>query len=479
MTTDRSAAASEGSADADLRARVAGLMPQALSDLAELVAYRSVADPAVEDPEQCRLAAQWVADAFAELGLTDAALVRTPDGTDAVIAHHEGPAGAPRVLLYAHYDVQPASNTQAWATDPFTLTERDGRFHGRGAADCKGSIVAHLTALRALRPDGAYPVSLTVVIEGSEEQGTGGLEQYVQAHPEEFAADVILIQDTGNVTVGQPTLTVSLRGVVDVIVRVEAVAGELHSGAFGGAAPDALAALIAILATLRDADGNTTVRGLASDGVWDGVPYPEDAFRAEAGILPGGRRLGSGTVADQVWSRPALTVIGLDAPAVVGSVAAIQPRAAARLNLRVPPGVDPDEAERLLRAHLADVAPWGVQVTTESGGNGRPYRADTSTPTFAALHEALGDAFGKPTVTSGQGGSIPLTAALAAAQPEASIVMLGLADPASLMHAPNESVHPAEIEHTALGVAMFLRRLGLAGAGEAHPGSTGDLDPTG
>ncbi|TDE95746.1 dipeptidase [Occultella glacieicola] len=453
--------------DADLRTRVAALMPQALTDLADLVAYRSVADPAVEDPQQCRLAAQWVADAFAEIGLADAALVRTPDGTDAVIAHHEGPAGAPRVLLYAHYDVQPASNTEAWATDPFTLTERGGRYYGRGAADCKGSIVAHLTALRALRPDGDYPVSLTVVVEGSEEQGTGGLEQYVQAHPEEFAADVILIQDTGNVAVGQPTLTVSLRGVVDVVVRVEALAGELHSGAFGGAAPDALAALIAILATLRDADGNTTVRGLAADGVWDGAGYEEETFRAEAGILPGGRRLGSGTVADQVWSRPAVTVIGLDAPAVVGSVAAIQPTAAARLNLRIPPGVDPDDAERLLRAHLVDVAPWGVRVTTEGQGNGRPYRADTDTPTFAALHEALGDSFGRPTVTSGQGGSIPLTPALAAAQPDASIVMLGLAEPASQMHAPNESVHPGEIEHIALGVAMFLRRLGAAG-GEAR-----------
>ncbi|MBK5248413.1 MAG: dipeptidase [Actinomycetales bacterium] len=447
-------------AERHLPRRVAELMPQAVADLAELVAYRSVADPAVEVPAQCRLAAEWVRDALVDVGLSDAALVPTPDGTDAVIAHHDGPDGAPRVLLYAHYDVQPASNTEAWATPPFTLTERGGRLYGRGAADCKGNILAHLTALRALRADGEYPISLTVVVEGSEEQGTGGLERYVEANPEEFAADVILIQDTGNVAVGVPTLTVSLRGVSDVVVHVESLAGELHSGAFGGAAPDALAALIAILASLRDAEGNTTVRGLDASGTWDGSPYDAEQFRRDAGIVDGAVVIGSGTVADAVWARPALTVLGIDAPPVVGSVAAIQPRASARLNLRVPPGTDADDAQRALVEHVHAVAPWGVRVTVETGGTGQPFKARTDTPEFAALHEALADAFGAETVTSGQGGSIPLTSTLSRVQPGASIVMLGVAEPASRMHAPNESVDPSEIEHIALGEALFLRRLG-------------------
>lgn len=448
-------------AEMPLVTRVSELMPQAMADLAQLVAFRSVADRAVEDPQQCVLAAQWVRDAFVDVGLTDSALVPTPDGTDAVIGHYEGPAGAARVLLYAHYDVQPASDTESWTTDPFALTERNGRFYGRGAADCKGNIVAHLTALRALRAQtGGYPVSLTVVVEGSEEQGTGGLERYVDAHPEEFAADVILIQDTGNVAVGRPTLTTSLRGVVDAVVRVRALDGALHSGAFGGAAPDALAALIAVLATLRDSAGNTTVRGLPADGMWDGAAYAEDAFRADAGILDGVGVLGSGQVADMVWARPTVTVLGIDAPNVTGSVAAIQPAAAARLNLRVPPGQDVDEAADLLAAHLRAAAPWGVQVDVAIEGKGEPFQARTDTPGFAALHSALTDAFGAPTITAGQGGSIPLTAALARAQPEASIVMLGVAEPASLMHAPNESVDPSEIEHIALGEALFLHRLG-------------------
>ncbi|UFU07853.1 dipeptidase [Ruania halotolerans] len=438
------------------------LMPQALADLTELVAFRSVQDPSVEDPQQCRLAAEWVRDHLIALGLSDTSLVRTPDGSDAVIGHYEGPPGAPRVLLYAHYDVQPASTTDAWVSDPFTLTERDGRYYGRGAADCKGSVVSHLTALRALAAIGQteYPVSLTVVIEGSEEQGTGGLEQYVAAHPDEFEADVILIQDTGNVVVGQPTLTVALRGVADVVVRVESLAGELHSGAFGGAAPDALAALVSMLATLRDGEGNTTIEGLAADGVWPGTAYDEATFRTDAGIRDGVAVLGSGAVADMVWARPAVTILGIDAPPVAGSVAAIQPTAAARLNLRVPPGVDAGEAADLLMAQLRRVAPWGVRVSTELQGLGSPFGARTDTREFETLRSALAEAFGRPVITAGQGGSIPLTAALATAHPDASIVMLGLSDPASQMHAPNESVHPGDLERTAVGVATFLCRLG-------------------
>ncbi|WP_235912171.1 dipeptidase [Ruania zhangjianzhongii] len=445
----------------NLPTAVEELMPRALSDLRDLVALRSVQDPAVEDPQQCRLAAEWARQALLDLSLSDTALVPTPDGSDAVIGHYQGPNGAPRVLLYAHYDVQPAPPAD-WVSDPWTLTERDGRYYGRGAADCKGSIVTHLTALRALLATGDLPVSLTVVLEGSEEQGTAGLEQYVAAHPEEFAAEAILIQDTGNVRVGQPTLTVALRGVADLVVEVEALHGELHSGAFGGAAPDALAALVSMLATLRDAEGNTTITGLDATGTWPGAGYDAEAFTADAGMLEGTHVLGSGAVADTLWARPAVTILGIDAPAVSGAVAAIQPRAAARLNLRVPPGQDAGAAAELLRTHLGQVAPWGVRVRTEVQGLGSPFGARTDTTAFAQLSQALTEAFGTATITAGQGGSIPLTAALARAQPNASIVMLGLSDPASQMHAPNESVHPDEIRHTALGVALFLHRLGVS-----------------
>lgn len=441
----------------DLRSAVAALMPRALDDLGTLVAFRSVADADVEDPEQCALAAAWVRDAFAAEGL-DARLRTTPDGTDAVIATHDGPPGAPRVLLYAHYDVQPAP-AQEWTTPPFELTERDGRWYGRGAADCKGGILAHLTALRALRGAGdSYPVSITVVVEGSEEQGTGGLERYVEQHPEEFAADVVIIGDVGNVAVGVPTLTVALRGMTMVTVRVTALDGNRHSGAFGGAAPDALAALIAMLASLRSADGDTTIDGLDATGTWQGTPYPAEQFARDAGVVDGARLVGSGEVADHLWARPSVTVVGIDAPPVVGSMPAIQGSAAAKVSLRVPPGTDAADAEAALIAHLRAAAPWGVRVEIEREGFGQPFAARQDTRGFEVLSEAMAEAFGAPVVTAGQGGSIPLTAAIAAAQPEASIVMIGVSEPTSRMHASDESVDPREIENMALAEALFLSR---------------------
>lgn len=442
----------------ELRRAVDELLPPALEELATLVAMRSVADAEVEDPAELAKAAQWVADAFGELGL-ESRLVRTPDGTDTVIARHDGPAGSPRVLLYAHYDVQPAP-AAGWDTDPWTLTEKNGRFYGRGSADCKGNIMAHLVALRALKAvEGEFPCSITVVVEGSEEQGTAGLEDYVRAHPEEFAADAIIIGDVGNLAAGVPTLTVALRGMAAVVVKVSTGVSQLHSGAFGGAAPDALAALIEILASLRDEDGNTTVTGLDNTGVWNGTPYDEETFRADAGTREGVSLLGSGRVADQLWARPAVTVLGIDAPGVIGAVPSIQPTAAACVSLRVPPGVDPVEAQTLLMEHLEAAAPWGAVVECERAGVGSPFAAAEDSHAFQVLSESMAQAFDAPVQTSGQGGSIPLTAALATAHPDAAIVMIGVADPACRMHAENESVDPGEISGMALAEALFLRNL--------------------
>jgi cysteinylglycine-S-conjugate dipeptidase len=237
-----------------LRARVGELMPQAREELSELVAIPSVADPRLSPPSECARAARWVADRFAGVGFYDFDLVETPDGSAAVVGSRPcGNPDAPTVLLYAHYDVQPPLDEAAWRTPPFRLTEVDGRWYGRGAADCKGNVLVHLTALRALGVD--VPVDLKLVVEGSEEQGTGGVEAFVPSHADVLRADAILIADTGNAAVGRPGVTVSLRGNVDVVVTVEALAAGVHSGICGGAAPDALAALVAMLATLRDAAG--------------------------------------------------------------------------------------------------------------------------------------------------------------------------------------------------------------------------------
>ncbi|MEL7974431.1 dipeptidase [Isoptericola sp. F-RaC21] len=465
MTATDTGAGSAPDAEA-VRAAVAPLLPRALDDLRTLVAIPSVADERLYPRAECERAAQWVVDAFRAEGIDDARRERTPDGSDVVVGYRPGPPGAPTVLLYAHYDVQPPLDDAAWTTPPFELTERDGRYYGRGAADCKGNVVTHLTALRALRSlvGDDLPVGVRIVIEGSEEQGTGGLDGWVEANPGALAADAMLIQDTGNATLGLPTLTVSLRGATSLVVRVEALEGEIHSGMFGGAAPDALAALVAVLASLRDAEGNTTIDGVDASGTWPGVGYDEEQFRADAGALPGTRLLGAGTVADMLWARPVVTILGIDAPSVVGSAAAIQPRAAARLNLRVPPGADARELQDRLAAHLEAHAPWGVRVTVERDSPGQPFAARTDGHVFDTLSAALADAYGQATVTAGQGGSIPLCNILASQYPDAAIVLLGVEEPACLIHAPNESVHPSEIENLAVGEALFLARLGASPA---------------
>ncbi|WP_072690854.1 dipeptidase [Rhodococcus marinonascens] len=443
-----------------IRSRVAEQMPTAREELATLVGMRSVADPRQFPPEECTRAAEWVKDAFIAAGIGQVDLLETSDGSHAVIGYQPGPEGAPTVLLYCHYDIQPPGDEKLWHTDPFTLTERDGRWYGRGAADCKGNVVMHLLALRALGTP--LPVGIRIVAEGSEEMGTGGLENLVEARPELFDADMILVGDTGNAEVGSPTVTTTLRGIANVVVHVETLAGEVHSGMFGGPAPDALAALVQMLATLRDADGDTVVDGLECDQTWTGVDYPEAQFRTDAGVLDGVGLAGSGSVADTVWARPTLTILGMDCPPVVGSAASIQPRASARLNLRVPPGMDPRKAQDALAAHLENAAPWGARVTVEREAIGSPFRATTDGRGYAALRTAMEDAFGKKLGSVGHGGSIPLCNALSAVVPNAEIALIGVEEPRCLIHAPNESVDPSEIENLAVAEALFLQRFATA-----------------
>src|SRR6478735_5025892 len=365
-------------------------MPRAKEELAELVAIRSVADPRQFPPEECDRAATWVLDHFAALGFTDARLERTADGSNAVVGSRPcARADAPTVLLYAHYDVQPPLDDTAWETLPFELTERGGRWYGRGTADCKGNILMHLLALRALGDD--VPVNLKLVVEGSEEQGTGGLEAFVVENPDLLRADTILVCDTGNAAVGHPAATVTLRGMVNVVVTVEAIASELHSGMFGGPAPDALAALIAMLASLRDRQGNTTITGLDNAQSWTGAPYPPEQFRTDAGVLEGVSLLGDGSVSDMLWARPAITVLGIDCPPVTGSTASIVPRAAGRLNLRVPPGMAAAEAHTALVDHLNAAAPWGVHVTVDLEAIGAPFQAPVGGPAFDAMSAAMSE----------------------------------------------------------------------------------------
>ncbi|MGI5192418.1 dipeptidase [Streptomyces sp. CA-288835] len=437
---------------------VASLMPRAKAELTELVAFKSVADFDQFPRSESEGAANWVAEALRSEGFQDVALLDTPDGTQSVYGFLPGPEGAKTVLLYAHYDVQPPLDETAWVTPPFELTEREGRWYGRGAADCKGGVIMHLLALRALKANGGVPVNVKVIAEGSEEQGTGGLERYAEDHPELLAADTIIIGDAGNFRVGVPTVTTALRGMTLVRVRIDTLGGNLHSGQFGGAAPDALAALIRVLDSLRAEDGSTTVDGLTGEARWDGLQYEEGQFREDAKVLEGVELIGSGTVADRIWARPAVTVLGIDCPPVVGATPSVQAGARALVSLRVPPGVDAAEATKLLQAHLEAHTPWGARVSTEQIGQGQAFRADTSSPAYAAMAEAMRVAYdGAEMQYAGQGGSIPLCNTLASLYPSAEILLIGLSEPEAQIHAVNESVSPEELERLSVAEALFLR----------------------
>jgi acetylornithine deacetylase/succinyl-diaminopimelate desuccinylase-like protein len=437
---------------------VASLMPRARAELTELVAFKSVADFEQFPKSESEGAANWVADALRADGFQDVALLDTPDGTQSVYGFLPGPEGAKTVLLYAHYDVQPPLDEAGWVTPPFELTERDGRWYGRGAADCKGGVIMHLLALRALKANGGVPVNVKVIAEGSEEMGTGGLQRYAEDHPELLAADTIVIGDAGNFRVGLPTVTSTLRGMTMLRVKVDTLEGNLHSGQFGGAAPDALGALIRVLDSLRAEDGSTTVDGLTDEASWDGLQYEEEQFRTDAKVLDGVELIGSGSVADRIWARPAVTVLGIDCPPVVGATPSVQASARALVSLRVPPGVDSAAATKLLEAHLTAHTPWGARVTMEQIGEGQPFRADTTSPAYAAMAEAMAVAYpGQEMQYAGQGGSIPLCNTLASLYPRAEILLIGLSEPEAQIHAVNESVSPEELERLSVTEALFLR----------------------
>lgn len=452
-----------GSLAERLAASVEAGMPRGRDDLARLVSLRSVANPAIEPASQCMASAALVGSLFTDAGVDGVQQVQAPDGSLAVVGRSAGPQGAPAVLLYSHHDVVPAGDLDAWSTPPWELTERDGRWFGRGSADCKGNLVATLLALRAVRAVlGGWPVEVAVVCEGSEEQSSGGMEALARTRPELVACDAFVLADTGNVELGLPTLTTSLRGTGSVLVTVRTMGHPAHSGMYGGAAPDALQALLTALASLRDADGETTVDGLDHDGTWDGAEFDESRFAADAALVPGVMPLGGGRggagIADRLWARPAATVLAIDCPPVSQVTAAVQGEARAVVNLRVPAGMDPGAAQELLVAHLRRHTPYGqVEVRPVSLGHG--FSARTDGPAYAAMARAMGRAFGRDVVTAGQGGSIPLATALAEIVPDAEIMLLGVEEPASRIHGPDESVHPDELRRTALALALFLVEL--------------------
>ncbi len=357
----------------DLVERVQAVLPSVRADLEDLVRIQSVwADPDRRD--EVHRSAQAVADLLTEAGFATVEIV-SEGGAPAVIARHPAPPGAATVLLYAHHDVQPEGEAAQWHSPPFEPTERDGRLYGRGSADDKAGIATHLAAFRA--HGGTPPVGVTVFVEGEEESGSPSLGRLLAAHKDKLAADVIVIADSDNWTTEIPALTVSLRGLADCVVEVATLDHGLHSGLWGGVVPDALSVLVRLLASLHDDDGNVAVAGLYEGAAAD-VDRGPQWVREESGLLDGVGEIGSGPVAQRMWAKPAITVIGIDTTPIAKASNTLIPRASAKVSLRVAPGGDAVAHLDALRRHLEDHAPWGAHVTVTPGDVGQPYAIDAS-----------------------------------------------------------------------------------------------------
>lgn len=439
----------------DLPSRVRDVLPSVRADLEDLIRIESVwADPGRR--AEVHRSARAVAELFSAVGFPDVQIV-SEGGAPAVIARCPPPPGAPTVMLYAHHDVQPEGDHSRWRSPPFQPTERDGRLYGRGSADDKAGIATHLAAMRAF--GGKPPVGVTVFVEGEEESGSPSLGRLLAAHRDKLAADVIVIADSDNWSTEVPALTVSLRGLVDCVVEVATLDHGLHSGLWGGVVPDAVSALVRLLASLHDDQGNVVVAGL-HEGVAADVDYPRERVREESGLLDGVREIGSGPVVQRLWAKPAITVIGIDATSIAASSNTLIPRARAKVSLRVAPGGDAGAHVAALRSHLESHAPWGARVTVTPGDVGQPYAIDATGPVYDAARAAFTTAWGAAPVEMGMGGTIPFIAEFAAVFPEAAILVTGVEDPATQAHSVDESLDLGVLQRAAMAEALLLAALG-------------------
>ena len=431
-----------------------------LKDLVELVSIPGIAWPAF-DPKELERSADKVAALLRELDFFDWVEIRKAPkpsgelGAPAVLARRAGAPERPHVLLYAHHDVQPPGDSDLWNSEPFEAKLVGDRLYGRGASDDKSGIVTHLYSIKALMAMADnIDLGITVFIEGEEEAGSESFENFLQQNKKDLEADIIVVADSGNWTEDTPALTTSLRGVVSQTFTVSTMDHAVHSGMFGGPLPDAMTAMVKLLATLTDDNGNVAIKGLKSVSV-DDLPYSEEVFREQAGLLEGVKPLGSKGLLQHNWGEPAVTIIGIDAPTVALSSNTAQPQITARVSLRIAPGERPEDALELLRKHLLDNAPFGAHVEFGHTEKGPGYLAKFGWASQIA-HQSFSAFWPNPSVNIGIGGSIPFIATFTELFPDAEILVTGVEEPDSRAHSPNESQHLPTLKRAIAAQALLL-----------------------
>lgn len=441
-------------------------VPAALADLGALVRIPSVAFPGFDRADVER-SAEAVKALVEELGIFERVEIATAvvpetgeEGMPAVLATRPARNGRPTILLYAHHDVQPVGDESLWESPPFEPTLRDGRLYGRGAADDKAGIMAHIGALRSLvdAVGRDFDLGVNLFFEGEEEAGSASFAQFLSDNADALRADVIVVADSGNWDSETPALTVSLRGNARFTLDIETLEHASHSGMFGGAVPDAMLAAVTLLATLWDADGAVSVAGLESRDA-ETPPYSEETLRSEAGLPEGVSPIGRDEILSRIWNKPSITITGIDAPSVRNASNTLSPKVSVVISTRVAPGQKAADAFAAIEAHLRAHAPFGARLTFRDVDFGDPFLVDTSGPAVEAARAALKSGYGRTPVDIGVGGSIPFIADLVREFPGAEILVTGVEDPHARAHSPNESLHIDTFRHALVSEALLLADL--------------------
>lgn len=434
--------------------------PQAIGQLGEMVKIPGIAWEAF-DANNLERSAELVAEYFTELNFFDWVQIRRAPkpngemGSPAVVARRAGKPNRPHVLLYAHHDVQPPGDSALWETDPFTATLKGDRLFGRGVSDDKSGIITHLYAIRALQQlADQVEIGVSIFIEGEEEAGSDSFENFLAENREDLAADLIIVADSANWSTEIPALTTSLRGVVSQVFTVRTLDHAVHSGMFGGPLPDAMTAMVKVLASLTDEAGDVAIEGLRSTKC-DDLPLSQAEFASLAGLLDGVKPMGTKSLVQQTWGEPAVTIIGIDAPSVALSSNTAQPSISAKVSLRIAPDQDPAEASKLLQQHLLANAPFGAHIELGAVEKGPGYLAKEGWGSTLA-HEAFSAAWPQPSVNIGVGGSIPFISTFATLFPNAQIMVTGVEEPDSRAHSPNESQHLPTLKRAMTAEALLL-----------------------
>jgi acetylornithine deacetylase/succinyl-diaminopimelate desuccinylase-like protein len=444
---------------------VAAAMPATIAELSALVRIPSVSWDGF-DPEQIRRSAEAAKALIDGIGIFDSVeLARAPIdettlGHPAVLATRKAKNGKPTILLYAHHDVQPPGQDADWNSPPFEPTVRGDRLYGRGAADDKAGIMAHVAAIRAFvaTVGDDFDLGLVVFFEGEEEFGSRSFANFIAENRDKLAADVIVVADSDNWDINTPSLTVGLRGNVTFKLTVSTLAHASHSGMFGGAVPDAMLTTITLLATLHDEHGAVAVDGLTSRE--SSTPeYSEEKLRHEAGLLEGVSSIGTGSVLSRLWDKPAITVTGIDAPTVMNASNTLTPSVTVKISARIAPGQDPFDAFDALKTHIEANAPFGAHTEISDVDRGSPFLVDTSGWAVDVVKTAMHEAWGNEPLETGIGGSIPFISDLVAVFPDAQILVTGVEDPESRAHSPNESLHLGVFKRAILTEALLLAKL--------------------